>query len=378
MTCYVHPDLKDAIEKKAKGVALARCCLVFVSQLYLKAAERDRDGHFSPLHSRISRRIYTTRFYGPMLTLLRAVAAIQLHRDGGYQRGKVSKRYRLNPLYAQGVQSWEINCAKLETRLDTVMTASSYAAMSGGARKWILRTYKHTGFTPALAERLKRHPFKTNESRVCTQHHVENILASRLRFKVCPISGRVYYPVANLPKVFRAELLIGGEKVIEIDISASQPTLLATIYPEDSPEKARFLAFVQSGKFYEGIAAWANQGWSREEAKTEFFNQIAFGSFYCSDKYDLLVPFTAQFPILAALMADIKEGGNAVLPLRMQKLEAAIAVYGACGECAKRKIKVLPVHDSLICRRSDAERVAEIFARHWFEKTQTPARLKLG
>ncbi|HEY4248481.1 MAG TPA: hypothetical protein VGM64_16770 [Lacunisphaera sp.] len=77
-------------------------------------------------------------------------------------------------------------------------------------------------------------------------------------------------------------------------------------------------------------------------------------------------------------MADIKQDGNAVLPLLMQKLEASITIYGACGECARRKLKVLPVHDSLICRARDAEAVAAIFARHWAEQTQTPARLKIG
>jgi hypothetical protein len=112
--------------------------------------------------------------------------------------------------------------------------------------------------------------------------------------------------------------------------------------------------------------------------KAEFFNQIAFGSFYCADKYDLLVPFTEKFPILAGLMASVKQRGNAVLPLQMQKLEAAIAVYGACGECAKRKIAVLPVHDSLICRQADAAIVAEIFSRHWLEKTKIQALLKTG
>jgi hypothetical protein len=378
MTCYVQPELKQAIDQAARNDTLAACCLVFVSQLYIKAAEKDGTDRFAPLHSRLSRRIYTTRFYGRMISLLRTLSAIELYDGGSYEPGKVCKRYRLSPRFCADVQVCSVICPKLEARLDATMTASSYAAMSGVARKWILKTFKSVAFTPALAGLLQRHPFKTDESRVCIQHHVENIVAGRLRFKVCPKSGRVYYPIANLPKAFRAELLIDRDPVVEIDISASQPTLLATLYPDNCPEKSEFLAFVQGGRFYETIAAWANRGWSRDEAKTEFFNQIAFGSYYCAKKYELLVPFKARFPMLATGMARIKRLGNAVLPLRMQKLEASITVDGACGECAKRKIKVLPVHDSLICRKADAELVAKIFSSHWQKRTKIPARMKIS
>jgi hypothetical protein len=378
MTCYVQPELKQAIEQAAKNNTLAACCLVFVSQLYLKAAEKDGAGRFAPLRSHLSRRIYTTRFYGRMLGLLRTLSAVELYDGGSYEPGKVSKRYRLHPRFCAGVQAWAVTCPKLEARLDSTMNASSFAGMSGVARRWIIKTYRNASFTATAADLLQRHPFKTEESRICTQHHVENVAAGRLRFKVCRISGRVYYPVANLPKVFRAELLIDGDSVVEIDISASQPTLLATLYRDTCPEKAEFLTFVQGGNFYETIATWANRGWSREEAKTEFFNQIAFGSYFCADKYELLTPFKERFPILATGMARIKKLGNAVLPLRMQKIEAAVTIYGACAECAEKKIKVLPVHDSLICRRADADLVQEIFARHWLKKTKIPARLKIG
>jgi hypothetical protein len=378
MTTYVHPKLRQAIEEVAKNKTLAACCLVFVSQLYIKAAEKDGTSRFMPLSSKISRRIYTTRQYGRMLATLRRVSAIQVFRGGSYEPRKVSKRYRLNPAFCVGVQECSVTCPRLEARLEAAMNAASCAAMAGPARRWILKTYKSLSFSAAIPDLLRHHSFKTEESRTCTRHHLENIAHGRLRFWVCPISGRVYYPMANLPKVFRAEALIDGESVKEIDISACQPTLLATLYPADCPEKARYLALTQSGRFYETIAGWINRSWPRDEAKTQFFNQIAYGSYYCSDDYELLVPFTARFPVLANEISEIKRRGNAILPLRMQKLEATIVIDGACGECAKRKIRVLPVHDSLICRAEDVIVVKEIFARHWEGKTGIPAKLKVA
>jgi len=374
---YINPALRTLIEQSCQQRPLANSCLVFVSLLYLKGAERRNFEEFSPLQSRISAAIYTTRFYGPMVALLRELAAVEVKDGGRYYPGVVSKRYRLARSYRCGVIPGVLDCPKLETRLNRLMDRSSYKAMAGEARKWILSSYRGLGFNQATTALLEDHPFKSEAARNCALHHTENIAAGRLRFKVCAGSGRVYYPVANLPKVIRAGLLIDGSAVAEIDLAASQPTLLATLYAEPCPERDRYLSFVQGGRFYETIAEWAGKPWTRDEAKAEFFNQIAFGSYYCASKYDLLVPFSQTFPLLAAKMADIKQGGNTALPLQMQRLEAAIAIDGACGECARQGIKVLPVHDSLICKLADRASVEEIFARHWFQRTKIPAILKV-
>lgn len=377
MKIYVHPALRLLIEQACNRRPLANSCLVFTSQLYLKGAERRNFEEYYPLRSRISAAIYTTRFYGPMVGLLRKLAVVEMKDGGRYYPGVVSKRYRLAREYRRGVIPEVLDCPKLESRLTRLMDRSSYKAMVGEARKWILSSYQGISFSRPPATLLENHPFQSEAARNCALHHADNIAAGRLRFKVCPGSGRVYYPVANLPKAIRAELLIDGSGVAEIDIAASQPTLLATLYGEPCAERDRYLSFVQGGRFYEAIAEWAGKPWTRDEAKTEFFNQIAFGSYYCASKYDLLMPFSHKFPLLAARMAGIKKSGNAALPLQMQKLEAAIAIDGACGECAREDIKVLPVHDSLICKSADRAHVEEIFARHWFQRTKIPAILKI-
>jgi hypothetical protein len=379
MPCYAHPELKAKIEQAAEGKTLFRCCMFFVSQLYLKSTEEDvaNPGAYVPLHSTISQQIYTTRFYGLTTRTLRRIGAIQVLKGGSYEPRKVSKRYRLNPKYAIDVERWDVDCGRYENRLNTALTKTSYEAMSDSARKWIIRSYKAASFSETARVLLETHPFKSKEARICVEHHMENIQQGRLRFMVCPSSRRVYYPVANLPKAFRAEILLAGEPVQELDISASQPTLLATLYPDGCPEKEEYLGFVQGGQLYETIATWAGKGWARDQAKTEFFNQIAFGTFYRREPYELWVPFERRFPKLAGLMADIKRAGNSKLPLQMQALEAKIAIDGACGECAKRKLLVLPVHDSLICRRSESGVIADIFKRNWLAHTDIPARLKV-
>ena len=86
MPCYAHPELKAKIEQAAEGKTLFRCCMFFVSQLYLKSTEEDvaNPGAYVPLHSTISQQIYTTRFYGLTTRTLRRIGAIQVLKGGSY------------------------------------------------------------------------------------------------------------------------------------------------------------------------------------------------------------------------------------------------------------------------------------------------------
>lgn len=384
MTVHVHPKLRAAIETKASSDPVEHSALLFVSNLYLKAADVGNFNDYHPLRSKLSREIYTTRNYGPMLTVLSTLNAIEVEGDGmgSYRAGHRSKAYRLAPKFRFGVETLALASPKLDARHTRAMERASYAAMSGKPHKWILQTFKNTTFSALAPALLAQHPFKTEDARTRTLHHAENITLGRVRFSVCKTSGRIYHSVANLPKNLRAQLLIDGEPTSEIDISCSQPSLLSSLYnlenAEHADERTRYLASVQGGRFYEEIGTEARRGWSRDETKTNFFNQIAYGSYYCADKYELLPAFTKRFPILARLMAAVKKRGNRELPMRMQTLEAKIAIAGACGECASRKIKVLPVHDSLICKTSDAETVKETLGRHWTEQTHIPANLKVS
>lgn len=390
MTVYVNPALKELIEAAAPNKALARCCLWLCSMLYLKAADESDDvanffGYF-PLQSTSILKVTTTRTYSDMWRLLRALRAVEVWRDGAYmsasyavQRGvePKSKQYRLAAKYRSGVVPVTIDAGALGGRIDKQFTASSYAGMKGGARRWVISSYKSASFSADAAAILAKHPFKSPDARTRAENHFANLEAHRLRFQPHKKTGRVYYTVANLPKVLRKKLLLDGEKTVELDIAASQPTLLATLYP-DCEERRAYLKEVQSGNFYEQFAEKAGEGWDRDRAKTEFFNQIAYGSFFNEENYALLPAFRETYPILESIMSNIKKGGNDKLPILMQTKEARIAIDGACGECAKRKIKVLPVHDSLIVKASDAAVVREILSRHWLKETEIPAKIKGG
>ena len=399
MKIYVNQTLKRQIDHISSNKALARCCLWLCSQLYTKAADESDDvsnfsGYF-PLQSTTIRTIVTSRFYSDMWRILRELKAIEVkgqtanrHRGTyvssalaakiGAGVSPTSKQYRLAAKFRTGVVPVTIDADALATRIEKQFTRSSYVGMKGSARSWVITSYKSARFSAGAAKILANHPFKSPDARNRAENHVANLMAHRLRFQPHVKTGRIYYTVANLPKALRKEILLDGEKTVELDIAASQPTLLAALYGSDCPERHAYLAEVQSGNFYEQIAVRAGKRWDRDRSKTEFFNQIAFGSYYNEAKYELLPAFRRRFPILESIMSDIKRGGNDKLPLLMQSCEARIVVDKACGECAIRKVKVLPVHDSLIVKASEAEVAREILARHWMNETKIPARIKGG
>lgn len=384
---YVHPDLRAAIERTASTTPVEHAALYFCSTLYIKASEKEKltDSNVSkyreyfPLHSAISRKIYTTRNYGPMMAVLDQVGAVEQRRHGSYEVGKKAKSYRLAPKF-WAAQPFEIAAPKLAQRIDRCFTRSSYAGMKSPAHKWIVESFKATSFSPDAASALAARAFATPDARHRAENHAANVQTQRVRFHVSKSSGRIYHSVANLPKMLRQELLIDGEATAEIDISCSQPSLLASLYLLDDlahvAERQEYLDLLLSGTFYEQLAP--GKDWDRAKIKTAFFNQIAYGSYYCSGKYELLPPFTQRFPILAGAMASVKKEGNKELPIKMQKLEADVVIAGACAECAKGQLKVLPVHDSLICKVSEAEMVAGIFKRNWDAQTQIPARFQIS
>ncbi len=403
MKLLVSPDLKQLIHQHAPNECFGNKCLLFCSVLLMKSTENKEqylDEHdYFPLMARINEALYTRRAYYEMRLLLEEMDAIEIRGEKlgqkiagqkSYLSSAVTKRlkaekkcdvepyskgYRLAVRFRNAVEV-EIDDPRLEQRYEDRMATASYAAMSGDARKWIIHSYKQVSFSSAAAGILAGLDFGDENSRLVAYHHFRNVLGKKPRF-MPKDSGRIYYSIPSLRREVRPEIMLAGEQTVELDIATCQPALLSTLYDPilHGTERAKYLELLEAG-LYEQIAAWGGEGWTRAESKQQFFNQIAFGSHWCRANYPLLAVFEGQFPILGRLMDDVKRGGNAVLPLRMQRLEAEIVIYGAIAELSTMQILCLPVHDALIVRQVDGLRAAEVLARHWELKTGIPARIK--
>ena len=82
-------------------------------------------------------------------------------------------------------------------------------------------------------------------------------------------AGRYYTCLTNMHNEIRKELRIDGEQVVEVDISAAQPTMLGLLLRERYPNvKSAWLSHCEKGDFYEWIGRIAlGRGITSEERK---------------------------------------------------------------------------------------------------------------
>ena len=82
-------------------------------------------------------------------------------------------------------------------------------------------------------------------------------------------AGRYYTCLTNMHNEIRKELRIDGEPVVEVDISAAQPTMLGLLLRERYPNvKSAWLSHCEKGDFYEWIGRMAiGRGITPEERK---------------------------------------------------------------------------------------------------------------
>jgi hypothetical protein len=132
-------------------------------------------------------------------------------------------------------------------------------------------------------------------------------------------TGRLFTSANRLCEELRACVLIDGKPVAELDVKNCQPLLMFTLYPELSEEGRKFCEFVESGKFYEGIAEFL--GITREKAKSKFTVWLGGGVNVLIDGY-----FSKFWPELAAIFARIKKGSSVALCHDLQKKESRAIV----------------------------------------------------
>ena len=82
-------------------------------------------------------------------------------------------------------------------------------------------------------------------------------------------AGRYYTCLTNMHSEIRKELCIDGEQVVEVDISAAQPTMLGLLLRERYPNvKSAWLSHCEKGGFYEWIGRMAiGRGITPEERR---------------------------------------------------------------------------------------------------------------
>ena len=227
-------------------------------------------------------------------------------------------------------------------------------------------------------------------------------------------AGRYYTCLTNMHSEIRKELCIDGEQVVEVDISAAQPTMLGLLLRERYPNvKSAWLSHCEKGDFYEWIGRIAiGRGITSEERKvikvlimrmlytaqrpTEQQDETPFwwylktylqekdaskrvrledGGLFKSFDFIIMSYLKAEEPALYKLVYDARTNLKTVkrkkptaagrttkkrnnLSIMMTEME--VKYIKACLKAIAPDVKYFyTIHDCIGCRASDAERVKQ-------------------
>lgn len=202
------------------------------------------------------------------------------------------------------------------------------------------------------------------------------VIAKDWTFHRCR-AGRLHYPLTNLPKALRRQLRLGGERLMEIDVSSCQPFLACSLYSsEHGRERARYISDVRSDSFYEQIGRIAGFTGNRRELKKAILASVFFGSREQAAGA-IWETFAGLYPVLAEILMESKRvikrpwRGDCEMALRLQRAESSIFIDGALRRIAEEmpEIPALPIHDCLLTVETNVAEVESIlseeFLRHF-------------
>jgi hypothetical protein len=157
----------------------------------------------------------------------------------------------------------------------------------------------------------------------------------------------------HLPYCYRFDI----ENLVEIfGIKAFQKILLARKKSEFlfHTSLSLFKKWVIEGNFYDEFVKKFDNGLSRDDIKKIMF-EVLFSRNICFEGKHIYRPFeknkeifASVFPIVYAIIEQLKENDNATLAIYLQKLESKIFIDCIAKQLVENGIIPLTIHDSVI------------------------------
>lgn len=182
-----------------------------------------------------------------------------------------------------------------------------------------------------------------------------------LFFKADHFCGRIHTPVSSLSRDLRPFIILCGESTVSLDVGQMQPTLLAEVLHDHIGTNAFSDAIFEGKDIYLILQSKAGLQ-SRDEAKKRFY-EITF------DKPNNSLKELLEGENWIAWINEYKSKPEPRNPKRekvynnlawiLQTYEVRIMTK-IWQKLAESGIPFLTVHDEIICRRSDAEKVEKM------------------
>jgi hypothetical protein len=191
-------------------------------------------------------------------------------------------------------------------------------------------------------------------------------------------TGRVFHPVAYSKRELRSYLETQNEdKFLEIDMSNSQLWFLAQLIKGTgglTSEINSFIRACEAGKIYEMLME--NTSYTRDRVKTACYEGL-FPKWRGPRKRK-----PSLFKNLPETLARIEYLREKYfnLAVKLQKMEAEMFINRILNKLKKAGIWALPLHDSVMFKKKDREKVLEIFKneflQHRYYKCIPPYKIK--
>ncbi len=221
-------------------------------------------------------------------------------------------------------------------------------------------------------------------------------------FCVRPNDSRLYSTITGCPKELRKLLSYKGQRLTELDQSASQPFLLLHFYnemraPEAKIEAANYFNLwnetLNGGDFYTNFLPGEDRNAIKQAFVAGVLNRADFqlpkkGTDQARIAELIADRFKTDFPLLWGEVTNLKRFRRPEIKLKkpkmvhsqfavyMQELEASIFIDGIAAECLERGIFFYTVHDCIGCLPNDLETVKEIAVRKVTKKIGFTPRFK--
>jgi hypothetical protein len=209
-------------------------------------------------------------------------------------------------------------------------------------------------------------------------------------FVVDKTAGRVHNNITNLSKNFRPFLKFNNQKLVEIDISNSQPLLFNILisrylfrytnycgiilpYVPQNSDLRFYKELTEQGKFYEYLMEEFGIYENRSLFKVRFFSKVFYSK---ENENEEREHFKKLFPGVADIISYYKKVNYKDLAIQLQRIEADIMINLIVPRLANKNIFILTIHDSILTIPDNVELVKEIIMNE-FKKYNLQPTLKI-
>jgi hypothetical protein len=309
--------------------------------------------------------------YNAYMNFLMENNVVQISKD--YVHNKSSRRYRLNSDILNGEMFRIRNYDKILLRKFNTKNGEIHKKdvtkniISYDIKKRLVEDLYYVSIDMDRAINYLKQVAITKEVYTRNLYSVEAIRHKHIFYNFDSY-GRFHSNFTILKSYIRKNcLLLENEAVFEIDISNSQPRFLVVLMEQEQAivnknEFDLFKYLVNNGKYYQYITDTLNL--SKSDAKKMTY-KILFGRNIMKNGNNLDIQFNNLFPTIHKFIRDYKakKGSYKVLSHILQKMESELVFNSICKEAYEKidGIKLITVHDSIICQGRYSEYLETIF-----------------